>query len=266
MLHVLRLRLVLLLLVGVTALLTPVMALQEDADVSRIPQRPVGHIHDAARWLDPAEKEFMGAELARLLNENQIDVFLVTRSKLPPQGPETYARILGEAWSKAPVWCVVFQVPGDPAGFHVEAGGVETDRSKIELALKDAIRRARKENSEKDRFMAAWQECSQGLRFVHQSGKRFNERFVDAKKKYISEHHDRRFRTKVMIVAVVAGLFVLMGIVAVTIFVIRKRRFTFEFPETSWRKRFRAPHSGGSGIVVNYRGKRLKQTKGSLPE
>ena len=109
-----------------------------DDDDSSIPQRPYNQILDLARWLSLTEKEAIQIELCRLFQENQIDVFLVTRATQPPQGAQTYARILGETWSKAPVWCVVFYVPGDPSGFHVEAGGVEINREEVDRAVEEA--------------------------------------------------------------------------------------------------------------------------------
>jgi len=229
-----------------------------DDDISSIPQRPYNQILDLARWLSLTEKEAAQIELSRLLQENQIDVFLVTRATQPPQGAETYARKLGETWSKAPVWCVVFHVPGDPSGFHVEAGGVEIDREEVDQAVEEACKRARRESTEKDRVMAAWKECSEGLRFVHASGKLYNERVVEVKKQMRSEIVEDKKRNKIILVAVAVGFLLFLLISYGLIRMLRKRKYSFEFPETTWQTRFQGPHSGGSGIVVNYRSKRLK--------
>lgn len=230
----------------------------DDDDVSKIPQRPYGQILDSARWLSLEEKGTAQKELSRLYEENQIDVFLVTLSEQPPQGAAVYARKLGETWSKAPVWCVVFHVPGDPSGFHVEAGGVEMARQKIDQAVAEAVKRARRENTEKERVMAAWKECSEGLRFVHASAQRHNERVVEVKKGMRSSYAQDKKREKILIAAAGLALVLFVLISYGIIRLMRRSNFTFEFPDTSWRIRFKGPHSGGSGIVVNYRGKRLK--------
>ena len=227
-------------------------------DASQIPHRPYGHILDVARWLTLEEKGATQRELTRLFDENKIDVYLVTLPKQPPQGAQTYSRKLGEAWSRAPVWCVVFHVPGDPSGFHVEAGGVEIDRQEIEKAIAEASKRARREGSEKERVMAAWKECSEGLRFLHASGQRYNERVVKVKKEMRTDIVEGKLQKKIIIAAAGGGAVLLALFLYFLIRMIRKRRFKFEFPETSWRTRFQGPHSGGSGIVVNFRSKRLK--------
>ncbi len=241
-------------------LCTSVMAQMDDGDVvdlSQIPMRPVGQILDAARWFSRAEKESAQSELDRLFKENDIDVYLVTSEKNPPQGPKTYARKLGEAWSRAPVWCVVFHVPGEASGFHVEAGGVEMAREKIDRAVDEACRRARKENTEKDRVMAAWRECSEGLRFVHASGKLHNDRVVKVRKEMVADYVWKQKLKKIIPVAAIGALIILTAMVCFVMRTIRAKRFSFVFPDTTWRTRFQGPHSGGGGIVVNYHGKKL---------
>ncbi len=230
-------------------------------DMSLVPPRPAGRILDSAHWFTPSEKESARKELNRLFTENEVDVYLVTLPKKPPQGAQTYARMLGRAWSRAPVWCVVFHVPGDPGGFHVEAGGIEVRRGKIDLAIADAVKRARREISEKDRVMAAWKECSEGLRFVHASGKRRNEQVVEVRKNYFAGETEKKQRLKLLLVAAATGLVALLLVAFVLYRLLRRRRFSYLFPETSWRTRFKGPYSGGSSIIVNYRSKRVKKRK-----
>ncbi len=231
---------------------------QDDVDNSRIPSRPGGQILDQARWFTAEEREAAQNELGQLLSESNIDIYLVTMEKLPPQGVETFTRTLGETWARSPVWCVVFQVPGDPAGFHVEAGGEQMDLKQIDQALKEAIRRARRENSEKDRIMAAWRECSESLRFIHASRLRLHERRVDATHNYYDNLEKEKLRKRTYIAAGVAGFLFLLALIVIITKRIKSKRAIFVFPETSWRIRFQGPHSGGSGIVVNYRRKNLK--------
>ena len=138
-----------------------------DVDDSIIPQRPPSHIFDPAKWLSPDEEDSIQLQLAKQYKEHEIDIYIVTRAKQPVQGAKTYARALGEAWSRAPVWCIIFYVPGDPSGFKVEAGGLGLDPARVNRAVSEASRRARREMTEKDRVMAAWGECAEVLRFMH---------------------------------------------------------------------------------------------------
>ena len=170
-----------------------------------------------------------------------------------PQGAETYARSLGKAWTRSPVWCVIFQVPGDPAGCHVEAGGVEIEHKYIDQQVKESVRRARRENTEKERAMAAMRECAENLRFIHASKRRGVERGLKQREEKLADKEQDSRRTKIIIAAVVAGTLVLLAVIVFLVTWFRSKTFTYEFPDTSWRTRFQAPHSGGSGIVVNYR-------------
>ncbi|MFK7910746.1 MAG: hypothetical protein AB8F34_09085 [Akkermansiaceae bacterium] len=231
---------------------------EEASDVSMIPARPAGHVLDQARWFTPEEREQARNELSQRLSENDIDIYLVTLDKLPPQGAESFTRALGESWSRSPIWCIVFQVPGDPAGFHVEAGGVDMDLKQIDQTLKEAVRRARRENTEKERVVAAWRECSEGLRFIYGARMRTNERRVDATKNYFADLEKKRIRKRIYIAAGVTGFLLSVAMLWFIIHRTKSRRAVFTFPETSWRTRFQGPHSGGSGIVVNYRRKKLK--------
>jgi len=227
-------------------------------DISQIPQRPVNHILDVARWFSFDEKESVGNDLARIYKENEIDLYVVTLPKHPPQGAQTYARKLGETWSRSAVWCVVFHVPGDPSGFHVEAGGVEVERARIEQGVAEASKRARMEMTEKDRVIAAYHECSESLRFMHLQTKRMNERVVKRKMGRENDGIQKLRHQEIMIAAVAIGSLLLICGAYATYRWLKRKSIVFEFPETIWCSRFEGPHSGGSGIVVNYRRKRLK--------
>ena len=224
-------------------------------DAAVMPERPPGHMLDLARWFSLAEKDQAEKELARLYQENQIDMFLVTRSEHPPQGAESYARKLGKAWSRSPVWCVVFHVPGDPAGFYVQAGGAYMTPKGVDLVIAEGSKRAMRESTEKERVMAAWQECSQGLRFMHAVVKRQSEKVAEQNEVLRNEWIAGQRRKKILKVAIVGGTFLFAVVIFTVVSLIRKKRFpkAYQFPETSWRKRYHAPHSGGSGIVASYR-------------
>lgn len=219
-----------------------------------IPSRPVGHILDEARWFTLEEREAAQRELNQLFSENDIDIYLVTQENVPSQGASGFARSLGEAWSRSPVWCVVLQIPGDPEGFHVEAGGVKMSEDIIAQTLKEATRRAKRESTEKERFIAAWRECSEGLRFIHGARVLAYERRAEAQKQNIAEQRRKQLLKKIFIAAGVIVLLVFLVVLVMVVRRFRSRRLVYLFPETLWRIRYQAPHSGGGGIVVNYLG------------
>jgi len=228
-------------------------AAQDDLDISKIPSRPYDHILDEARWFKAQEREDIQQELSRRFIEQQLDVYIVVLRDAPPQGVQTYARTLGEAWSRAPIWCVVLHIPGDPEGVHVEAGGAEIAQPRIDKAVEEALRRSRRENTEKDRVLAAYRECADDLRFVLASHQRQNERVAAAVDKVIEKRTDRNKKMKMA--AIGAGLlFILMGVMIYFIIrFLKNRRTQFLFPETVWRERFLGPHSGGSGVSISYK-------------
>lgn len=248
-------------------LLMPVTVLAQeesyDVDDSMIPPRPSTHIFDSAKWLNANEEDRLEIELARQYDDYQIDIYIVTQPRHPVQGASTYARTLGEAWSRAPVWCVIFYVPGDPSGFHVQAGGVGLDPARVNRAIAEASKRAKREMTEKDRIMAAWSECAEVLRFMDNARDRSRDAFLDKREEVINEALSKEKRKKIIMV-IAAGAFCAM-IAGATFFFTRTRKkrcpAVFEFPETSWRKRYQAPYSGGSGLVASCRVRKKPATQ-----
>ena len=226
-----------------------------ESDSSVIPLRPPGHILDPAKLFSLAEKEQTNKELARLYKEQQIDLYIVTRKQQPPQGAANYARALGKAWARSPVWCVIVQVPGDPEGFHAQAGIVEVKSELVEGVIAKASKRAKRESTEKERVLAAWRDCSIELRFLYATVKRYNEKraeqWEEMRQQWIAENRRKKIRR----VAILGGSVVLLVVFVSGVIVVRRKRalVAFEFPETSWRKRYQAPHSGGGGIVARSR-------------
>lgn len=237
-----------------------------DVDDSVIPERPPRHIFDPAKWLNPEEEDRISIQLADQLRENEIDVYIVTRAKQPVQGAKTYARTLGEAWTRAPVWCVIFYVPGDPSGFHVQAGGIGLDPARVNRAVAEASKRAKREMSEKDRVMAAWVECAEVLRFMHNARDRNLDAVIEQQKKLKNESVNKDKWKRIIIVSVVSAIVILLAGAWFILSKIRKKRCpaVFEFPETSWRIRYLAPYSGGSGLEVSCKRKK-KPTKSQTP-
>ena len=229
-----------------------------DVDDSIIPQRPPSHIFDPAKWLSPDEEDSIQLQLAKQYKEHDIDIYIVTRAKQPVQGAKTYARALGEAWSRAPVWCVIFYVPGDPSGFHVQAGGLGLDPARVNRAVSEASRRARREMTEKDRVMAAWGECAEVLRFMHNARDLSNEAVAEKRNELRGEWISKEKWKRIIMVSGI-GLLVLLVASAYFFFSsTRKKRCpaVYHFPDTAWRKRYQAPYSGGSGVVASCRRKK----------
>lgn len=240
------------LLIGL--LLLPFSAVaQDDFDVSKIPSRPFDHVLDEARWLKVNEREKVQKEFSRRFIEQQIDLYLVILPEAPPQGIETYARTLGQKWSRAPVWCVIVHIPGDPEGVHAQAGGAEIAQPRIDKAVKEALRRANRENTEKERVLAACVECPNDLRYVLASQQRYNEHVAEKVDQIIDKKISKTKKLKLLAIGA-GGLLILLCILAYIIIKLFKNRKTqFIFPETVWRERFLGPHSGGGGISVNYK-------------
>ena len=229
-----------------------------DVDDSVIPQRPPSHVFDPAKWLSPAEEDSIENELARELKDHDIDIYIVTRAKQPVQGAKTYARTLGETWSRAPVWCVIFYVPGDPSGFHVQAAGLGLDPARVNRAVAEASRRARREMTEKDRVMAAWSECAEVLRFMHNARDLSVDSLVEKQNELRGEWLSKEKWKRIIIVGVM-GLTVILVVVAYYVFTSRQKKkcpSVYEFPDTAWRRRYQAPFSGGGGVVANSRRKK----------
>jgi len=229
-----------------------------DVDDSVIPQRPPSHVFDPAKWLSPDEEDSIQDELARELRDHEIDIYIVTRAKQPVQGAKTDARTLGETWSRAPVWCVIFYVPGDPSGFHVQAAGLGLDPARVNRAVAEASKRARREMTEKDRVMAAWSECAEVLRFMHGARDLSVDALVDRQNELRGEWISKEKWKRIIMVGLV-GFVILLAAVLYYVFTGRKKKkcpAVYHFPDTAWRRRYQAPFSGGGGVVANSRRKK----------
>lgn len=226
---------------------------QQDFDTAQIPSRPYTHILDETRWLSVAESEKIQQDFSRRFVEQQIDLYLVILKEAPPQGAESYARVLGKAWSRAPMWCVLIQIPGESEGLHVVAGGEAIAQPRINKAVEDALKRAKRENTEKDRLLAACAECPDDLRFVLASHQRHSEKVAEAVGQIIDKRTKKSQRKKFILLGAGVGflLFVILGYFFLKLLKNRKKEFVF--PETVWRERFLGPHSGGSGVSVNFK-------------
>ena len=229
-----------------------------DVDDSVIPQRPPSHVFDPAKWLSPDEEDSIQDELARELRDHEIDIYIVTRAKQPVQGAKTYARTLGETWSRAPVWCVIFYVPGDPSGFHVQAAGLGLDPARVNRAVAEASKRARREMTEKDRVMAAWSECAEVLRFMHGARDLSVDALVDRQNELRGEWISKEKWKRIIMVGLV-GFVILLAAVLYYVLTGRQKKkcpAVYHFPDTAWRRRYQAPFSGGGGVVANSRRKK----------
>ena len=229
-----------------------------DVDDSVIPQRPPSHVFDPAKWLSPDEEDSIQDELARELRDHEIDIYIVTRAKQPVQGAKTYARTQGETWSRAPVWCVIFYVPGDPSGFHVQAAGLGLDPARVNRAVAEASKRARREMTEKDRVMAAWSECAEVLRFMHGARDLSVDALVDRQNELRGEWISKEKWKRIIMVGLV-GFVILLAAVLYYVFTGRQKKkcpAVYHFPDTAWRRRYQAPFSGGGGVVANSRRKK----------
>ena len=226
---------------------------QEQRDLSKIPSRPYDHIMDDGRWLKVQEREKIQEEFSRRFIEQQIDLYLVILPEEPAPGVETYARVLGEAWSRAPVWCVIVHIAGDPDGVYAQAGGAEIAQPRFDKAVAEALKRAKRESTEKERVLAACVECPNDLRFVLASHQRQNERVAEKVDQIIDKRISKDQKLKFL--AIGSGLcLILLGILIYLIIkVLKNRKRQFVFPDTVWRERFLGPHSGGGGINVNYK-------------
>ncbi|MGB0775211.1 MAG: TPM domain-containing protein [Akkermansiaceae bacterium] len=239
----------------------PLLAAPESAggeDFSVIPDRPAGNLLDQARWFSPAERESLSQKLEQHNLTYGVNVFVVTRAKHPPQGIETYCRKLGESWATSLAWCIVYQQPGDPAGFHVQYGGKGVDPHKLEKILKEGVQRARRENTEKDRVKAAVDECLENLRYFKQAVTRTNEKISETTKLERKDAATSMMKKKVILAGVAAVALLMISLFFLILFNRKNKITEFHFPETSWKQRYQAPHSGGSGVKVNFLGKQLK--------
>ncbi len=237
-----------------------------------LPPAPEDGVHDPDQWLTSDSRIEIIRNIQIAKSKWNTEIYIVVLADHPEADAAILAKETAEAWGKGKLWGVVLHVIGDPefprffAGRKESFGWSDTqeeDFSKsLAKALSDVEGRAMREQDQRMQVETGAREFCEELGYLGLVMTRIEKRYDQARganlKVIQKQYSDRNFLKKLLMV-LIPLLLLLTGII---IYLTRKRRkeakADFFFPETSPRKRFLAPWSGGADVIVDV-GSRLRE-------
>ena len=246
-------------------LLLPAMA-DSRAASDGLPPMPVNGIYDPDRWLKGDAIDEVARRITGAREKGNALVYVVILSEIPGDDVESFALKLGRAWAQENLWGMVFHVPGDDTypRFWGELNR-PSDWTGQQLAdFQDSIDRAIVEATKR----SEWQDdvllqVESGTRVIADEFgylglvmERIDHKNAQARGDRLPEEDEQEKEGGGLGVILLIGIpLVLFSVVVLGFLWVRKNEEDgddYHFPETSPRKRFRAPWSGGGNILVQF--------------
>ena len=239
---------------------------------SDIPPAPADGIYDPSQWFTSDSKLEIARDIEIAKMKWNTEVYVLVLPNRPETDVAIFAKETAEEWGKGKLWGVVLHVIGDPEFPRFFAGrkesfgwsdAQESDFSEsLEKALSDVESRAMREEDQRLQVETGAREFCEELGYLGLVMTRIEKRYDKARganlKVIQTQYTKRSFLNKLLMVLI--PLILLLTVILIYLF--RKMRSEaksdFLFPETSPRKRFLAPWSGGADVIVNV-GSRLRE-------
>jgi len=221
-----------------------------------LPAAPTGHVLDRMDWLSEERRLTLEAELTRIHEEHDVNLFVVVWDRRLPdnQRPEDLAALIGHTWSPGQLWGTVLLTPGAINRPIAVTGGKQlTPEEDAHLAAAAAycVDFGRKAWTDQDRLQQTALVLSEELVFARQT---LTDKttaitsnaapILPAASSFLSPP----------LLAAAGGLLLLL--VALLWFTLRRRKqpapepATRTFPAPAGQTRLGAPWSGGSSLLV----------------
>ena len=245
----------------------------EDALVlGNVPPAPEEGIYDPDQWLtsDARNEMVLNIEIAK--NKWQVEIFVVILPSRPEMAGATLAEKITDEWAKGKFWGMVLHIIGDSEAPMFFAGrkdsfGWNEDREKdflssLDRYMEDVKSRAMRENDQRLQVQTGMRELSEELGYMGLVMARINKRYENARGANLKSHREeatnRQFYKRLAMVLVPLVLLVSAMLIYLIVKKLRSSKSNYFFPETSFRRRFLAPWSGGGDVVVKF-GSRIKE-------
>ncbi len=260
-----------LLILFFVSFLSPLVG-RESFELGNLPPAPNSGVYDPEQWLTAQARVEIEESMARAKLNWKTQVFLVVLPERPEADGDVLARAIAEGWGAGRLWGVAIHVVGDPefpafyAGRKDSFGWPESKENEftadLNEALADVTGRAMREGDHRLQVQTGIHELSGELGYLGIMMSRIDRLHDKARgegvKVYRKKQSNARFIKRLLLVLVPLALLV-VGIVISRIRKKRKEtRVDFYFPETSPRRRFRAPWSGGGDVIVKF-GSRIQK-------
>lgn len=229
----------------------------QDNDPFALPNAPAHFVDDPGNWMDAETLQKLERQLTNFSVGSEMSIFVVILPDKPVQGGDAYAALLGEHWD-APFWGVLLYVPGTSGSPWVAMGGsVGTDLLSL-TELRAASARAgyygRRESEEMEKIKVGVDQLVDEMEFARLRNNRMNEMKAEAYGQSVTRQQAGQVRWRMLALISGVGVLVLILGSVFLFFQIKKRRGTFEFPETGFRRRLQGQWSGGGNVLYDYAG------------
>ena len=239
--------------------------------LGQVPLAPRAGIYDPNQWLTGDSRDQIAESIEIARSKWNAEVYLIILAEQPEMEVSFLTRKVAEEWGKGKLWGVILHVIGDSDSPKFYAGRKENfgwseqqekDFSEsLEKALKDVESRAMKEGDQRLQVQTGAREFCDELGYLGLVMTRIEKRYETARGNNLQivrkKYTHRKFLRKLLMVLVPLILLV----VGILIYLFRKQRSEsksdYFFPETSPRRRFMAPWSGGADVIVDV-GSRLR--------
>ncbi len=215
--------------------------------------RPPQSVFDPDGLLDSATLKTISDPLAKIHEEEGVDVVVVVIKDLEGAPPEHVAGRFAAAWCTAPIHAVVLHVPGRADSPWIIPGGELLNYLKPETVaqkLADAKRNASREPTEPGKVRAAANEAADMLRYW--TGSAINRsRYLDVERARIYQEFENKDRQRKIILLVVASSFIPLVVGFSFLYFHFRRNKTRRFPDIHPPRRLGAPHAGGNHATLD---------------
>jgi hypothetical protein len=229
---------------------------QSTSSVFTIPPKPISQVSDESAWFSPSEKKVWEKQLTDWKTRDGVEIFLVVLKDLRSLPAEHVSREISHRWGNPKFCGVLLYVIGSGTpqiwwdGEIVEK--IQLDpRAKREMILR-MEKRAASELSELDKIHSAAHQLSDTMRVINSQWKQLS--FIRDKWNDSVYRHwaAERLKRRSQLIALISISSVVLLITAVLFRRYWQQRQVYHFPRISARRRFAAPHGGGSGAVISY--------------
>lgn len=241
-----------------------------------LPLRPIDGIYDPVGWLEESAETEMARNIVAAREKGKARVFVAIVPKGQSEDMEGFALSLGRAWGEGELWGLLFHVIDDPEGprFYSELGRevewTEKQKLSFQTSIKQALegmeKKVKLSNQPQLRVQSGTRVMSDDLGYLglvmaridHNNAQARGDREPEeGKPEAESAIGARTIFTIVLGVLIVLSIFFLM-----TLKKDEEKELEYHFPETSPRRRFLAPWSGGGNTLVDFRNHEVDRKSG----
>lgn len=240
--------------------------------LGNVPPVPAGGIYDPDQWLTSDARVEMAQNIEIAKNKWQSEVFVVILPSRPEMEGAILAEKIAKEWAEGKLWGMVLHIIGDPEAPMFFAGreesfgwseGQEIDFLKsLDGYLEDVKSRAMREEDQRLQVQTGTRELSDELGYMGLVMARINKRYDKARGASLKISREKASNMQFFkrLAMVLVPLILLVSAILIYLIVKKHRgsKSDYHFPETSFRRRFLAPWSGGGDVIVKF-GSRIKE-------